>query len=538
MKRRLFLLSFCLLFASSLFGQSVKLDDKIKDKINKGKKTEKIRVIIQHRVPATATDKNDIKAKGKIKRELPSIRAIVAEMTVDQVQKASTKPNVTRISIDEPVRAHAAEPGVVSGATLAAQTYGVTGAGIGIAVIDSGIAAHPDLPNVVKSVDFVSTNQNGGYDPFGHGTHVAGIIGGSGAASGGAHKGVAPGVKLIDLRVLGADGSGYTSDVLAALEWAIDHKNGTGSNGQPLNIRVINLSLGHRPFEPTAVDPLTTLCRLAVENGIVVVAAAGNFGKDGNGNLMYGGITSPGNEPAVLTVGAMTAWGTDNRTDDTVATYSSRGPTAFEHIVKPDIAAPGSQIIAAMSPNSLLATSFPQLQSGGSYLRLSGTSMATPVVAGSVALMLQQNPTMTPNTVKGVLMFTAEHRNADALSVGAGYINVAGAVNMAANINSSAPANQYWLINGGIGLNYTNVIGGSPVVWGQTLVWDNGQYSGSELFYNTSVWDQGTVWGEPLVWAETIVWELLDAMSYVQEVGGLTIVWETVEGLTIVWDEL
>jgi subtilisin family serine protease len=343
-------------------------------------------------------------------------------------------------------------------------------------------------------------------------------------------------VKLVDLRVLDSTGSGYTSDVIAAIDWALQNKNAMGNDGQPMNIRVLNLSLGHRPFESTATDPLATAARMAVQDGIVVVAAAGNYGKDALGETIYGGITSPGNDPAVLTVGAMTTWGTDSREDDTVATYSSRGPTAVEHLLKPDIAAPGSQVVAAMSAGSTLATAHPQLQVGGSYIRMSGTSMASPVVAGAVALMLQQNPSMTPNTVKATLMFTAEHRTASPLAVGAGYINIAGAVNMAANINTSVAPGQYWILNNGLGLNYVNVIGGSPATWGQTLVWDDTMYSGSELLYNTGAWSGSMVWGSTIVWdtAETIVWE--EAMS-ATDITGQTIVWDEVEGLAVLGDQ-
>src|SRR3972149_1221460 len=113
-------------------------------------------------------------------------------------------------------------------------------------------------------------------------------------------------------------------------------------------------------------------------------------------------------------------WGSDSRFDDTVASYSSRGPTAFQHIVKPDITAPGSRIVAAMSPGSALATAHPQLQNDGSYLKLSGTSMASPVVAGTVALMIQKNPGLKPNAIKAALMFTAEKRFANRLAIGAG----------------------------------------------------------------------------------------------------------------------
>src|SRR5262249_28479201 len=134
----------------------------------------------------------------------------------------------------------------------------------------------------------------------------------------------------------------------------------------------------------------------------------GNFGKDIYGNPVYGGITSPGTEPSVITVGSVTTWGTPSRSDDVQASYSSKGPT-IDNIIKPDIAAPGSLMISTMSPNNYLATLYPGLQVGNTpYMRLSGTSMAAPVVSGAVAMILSAVPGLTPNAVKSILMYTAE----------------------------------------------------------------------------------------------------------------------------------
>ncbi|HYR87099.1 MAG TPA: S8 family peptidase [Terriglobia bacterium] len=573
MQRRLYFTIFCLMFGGSAFAQSgqnrdrasgqsqyadrdrnynawdrsgtrdnPKIDNHLNhwvqwDKDN-GYKDEKIRVIIQHISPSNANDDDDVVKKGgTTTHKYSNLKMRAVEVTADKVEKLADSKNVKYVSLDERVHSFSGEPRVASGAALATQTYGVTGAGIGVAVIDSGIAAHPDLQNVVKSVDFVDPNGTGRVDGYGHGTHVAGIVAGSGSASGGAYKGVAPGAKLIDLRVLDATGGGYTSDVIDAIEWAVQNRNAKGNDGQSMNIRVINLSLGHRPFESTATDPLAAAARFAVQNGIVVVAAAGNYGKNANGATIYGGITSPANEPAVITVGAMTTWGTDDRSDDTVATYSSRGPTAVEHLLKPDIAAPGSRVVAPVSSSSTLAKNFPQLRVGSSYIKMSGTSMASPVVAGAVALMLQKNPSMTPNTVKAALMFTAEHRAANPIAVGAGYVNIAGAVNLAANINTSVAAGQYRILNNGFGLHYSNIIGGSPVIWGQSIVWHKAMYSGRDIFYNTAAWSGTMIWGSTIVWdvAETIVWD--EAMSTTPDIAGFTIVWDETAGLTIVWDE-
>lgn len=542
MRRILLTIILLTVFAGGAFAENPKYDKKLNDEV-KNHPNDKIRVIIQRTSPISAADNDDVNKKGgKVIKSFKLIHAHVVEVHAKDLDKLSDRPNVKVISIDAPARANVAttEPSIVTGAALATQTYGVTGAGIGVAVIDSGIATHPDLPNVVQAVDFTANPGNGGIDPFGHGTHVAGTIGGNGAASGGVHVGSAQGVNLIDLRVLDGTGAGHTSDVISAVEWAVNNQNAIGNNGQPMNIRVINMSLGHIPYESASTDPLTTACRAAVQNGIVVVAAAGNFGKDSTGKMVYGGITSPGTEPAVITVGAVTTWGTYTRADDTIATYSSRGPTAFDNIVKPDLVAPGGSIVAAMSPGSYLATTFPMLQQEGSYLRLSGTSMATPSVSAAVALMLQANPALQPNAIKAALMFTSENMNVSRLAQGGGYINTAGAVNLVENIDTTVATGQNWLRNGGQGLNYSNVLGGWPAVWSQTIVWDDTILRGKMIYNNTVVWSDTIVWGDPSVWSdpslssETVVWDesIVQGMVLAE-----TIVWDDTDAMTIVWDD-
>src|SRR5262249_6612222 len=273
---------------------------------------------------------------------------------------------------------------------------GVTGQGIGVAVVDSGISAHKALANrVVANVSFVSGDPSVG-DAYGHGTHVAGIITGSASAASGVTSlyagGIAPGANLINVRVLGAHGSGLTSDAIAGMRWAITNK-------ATYNIRSIKNSFGHPVMEPSATDPLCEAVAEAVQAGIVVVAAAGNSGKSADGHMVLGSIVSPGNSPLALTVGALNTFGTVKRSDDAVASYSSRGPTRFDLAVKPDVAAPGNKIVSLQASNSYLWTLYPQLRVAGSssnaYMTLSGTSMAAPMVSGGVALLLQGTPGLT-----------------------------------------------------------------------------------------------------------------------------------------------
>ena len=208
--------------------------------------------------------------------------------------------------------------------------------------------------------------------------------------------------------MLDGNGRGVISNVIAALDWAV-------ANRAAYNIRVINLSVGAAITESYNTDPLALAAKRAVDAGIVVVAAAGNLGKNAQGKTQYGGITAPGNAPWVLTVGASST----RRHGDAARTtcmrrYSSRGPSAIDYQAKPDLVAPGAGIVSLSDPTSLLYLTKPGAAAarallGGNkpYLSLSGTSMAAPVVAGTVALMLQANPTLTPNLVKAML---AVHR--------------------------------------------------------------------------------------------------------------------------------
>lgn len=216
----------------------------------------------------------------------------------------------------------------------------LSGEGVSVAVIDSGIDTRHSafLQNrVIFTRDFTGGD---GLDRFGHGTHVAGIIAGQRGrrADTRDYSGVAPGAYLLNLRVLGDDGSGMASDVIEAIEWSIEHR-------QEYQIRVINLSIGAPVMQPYRDDPLCEAVEKAVRAGITVVVSAGNLGRTVDGRSVYGTITTPANSPYALTVGAIDTHGTPQRSDDTLAPYSSKGPTRFDLVLKPDLAAPGSHIV-------------------------------------------------------------------------------------------------------------------------------------------------------------------------------------------------
>jgi serine protease AprX len=435
---------------------------------------------------------------GTLGRPLPVINGRAAIVPNTGLMALANSTAVQHLALDRLIVGAMERTGRTTGATAVREEFGLDGSGIGVAVIDSGITAwHDDLSDTGQSVQRVDRFVNfvdGSVTPsdeYGHGTHVAGIIAGNGFDSAGARSGIAPASRLVVLKVLDGSGRGRISDVIAALDYIVTHK-------AELNIRVATLSVATGVYESYNLDPLTLAAKRAVDAGIVVIAAAGNNGRNPQGQTQYGGITAPGNAPWVLTVGASSHMGTIDRADDTIALFSSRGPTAIDRAAKPDLVAPGVGIESLSVANSTLyntksayllpgtvPTSYPP------YLSLSGTSMATPVVTGTVALMLQANPALTPNAVKAALQFSAEtHASYDALTQGAGFLNAQGAVALARFL--AAPS---------------TVAYPSDTMWGRTLLWGTHRVTGGLLTPDANAWQTGTLWGGatsasgwPIVW--------------------------------------
>jgi len=383
-------------------------------------------------------------AVGLLRRDLGD--AVVIEVNDAQLDAVRRNPLFDHISGDLPVVADMAVTNKVTAATSVWQgtpgllgllgTPGYTGTGVGVAILDSGIAAHTALDTrVVAHVNLVSDEPGATGDPFGHGTHLAGIVGGNRTAASTVTAafagGSAPSVRLIDVRVLGAHGSGRTSDVIAGIDWVI-------ANRTVYNIRVINLSLGHPVTEPSATDPLCKAVARAVAAGITVSVSAGNYGLTSAGAPVLGGITSPGNSPVALTVGAIDTNGTLDPSDDVVAPYSSRGPARYEVVVKPDVVAPGTRIVSLEAQSSYLSTTYKQWHIAGTgknaYMRLSGSSMATAVVSGGVALLLNARPSLTPAQVKVAIQMGARFMpEAGLIAGGTGSVNFAQSLKVAEN---------------------------------------------------------------------------------------------------------
>jgi serine protease AprX len=359
----------------------------------------------------------------------------VLEANAAQIEALAAEPSIAHLSGDLPVAdfmtvstrttfADKVRTGQVGGLLGLGGIPGVNGQGVVVAVLDSGISAHKALTGkVLASISMVNGQPT--TDEYGHGTHVAGIITGAGSYAVGVTSdyagGIAPGSQLVNVRVLGDDGVGNTSDVIAGIDWVIANKS-------RYNIKIMNLSLGHAVTEPVAFDPLCAAVERAYRAGIVVVAAAGNAGKMVDGTPVLGGIASPGNSPFAITVGATNTFGTAARDDDKVTTYSSRGPTKYDNNAKPDLAAPGNKIVSLEAPNSYIASHYPSEHVAGSgnnaYLRMSGTSMSAPMVSGAAALLLQAQPTMTATQLKFELQSGSNYMvDAGVYGAGAGNVN-------------------------------------------------------------------------------------------------------------------
>jgi serine protease AprX len=295
-----------------------------------------------------------------------------------------------------------------------------TGRGVGVAVIDTGITG--DLPDFrtsrwdsssrVTASAVIDPNASTAADTYGHGTAVAGLVAGNsndrdeGDPLRGDYAGSAPNANLISVKVANDDGQATTLDAIYGLQFAVDHKDA-------YDIRVINMSFRSTDAESYRTDPLDAAAEQAWFDGITVVAAAGNMGTASDA-VSY----APGNDPYVITVGAVDDQGTANNDDDTVASWSSQGTTQ-DGVAKPDVLAPGAHIISTLAPNSDFASLCPTCVIDGSYFQVSGTSLAAPIVAGVAADLIAAHPNWTPAMVKGALVNSATQLTGGAQEVNA-----------------------------------------------------------------------------------------------------------------------
>jgi len=383
----------------------------------------KVGVIIKAKTPeqlAKLKKKIMENPENKIKADLPIINGFAAELDpsskgiLPELGKSTGDIKLYldgKIGIIEPVEkfdndVHAMMN--VAGKTMNLDKVwdkGYKGKGVTIAIIDTGIAQHPDVKDrIIGFKDFVN-DKTEAYDDQGHGTHCAGIAAGDGSASEGKYSGAAPEANLVGVKVLNQYGSGSFSDVIAGIQWAVENKD-------KFNIDVISMSLGGYASQSYKDDPVAQAVEAAVDKGIITCIAAGNSGPSEKT------IGTPATAPHVITVGAMDDKGTVEREDDTVAYFSSRGPTKVDGLPKPDILTPGVRITAPKNT--------------GGYTTMSGTSMACPLAAGMAALIKNAVPTVTPGELKGAVMGTADHldkiEGLDHNTQGAGVFDVAEAI--------------------------------------------------------------------------------------------------------------
>ncbi|HUR51519.1 MAG TPA: S8 family serine peptidase, partial [Mycobacteriales bacterium] len=283
------------------------------------------------------------------------------------------------------------------------------GAGVTVAVVDTGVADVPDLAGRVSHVDVTG---DGAGDGYGHGTFVAGLVAGDGSSSGGSYAGVAPAARVLDVRVGHADGTSDLVTVLRGLQAVADHPE----------VDVVNLSLSSGSPLPYQLDPLTIALETLWARGTTVVVPAGNDGADGRGS-----ISSPGVDPVLLTVGGLDEAGTAGHRDDSIADWSSQGP-APQGVQKPDLAAPGTHVVSTGAVGSAVWEANPASQVGAGYLTGSGTSFATAVASGATAALLSARPGLAPDQVKALLTRTAYRVGAPQWKGGRGGLDLASAL--------------------------------------------------------------------------------------------------------------
>jgi serine protease AprX len=398
---------------------------------------------------------------GKVTARLSIIRALAAEIPAQGVLQLASNPGVRWVSLDSPMQSSACSQCIDTSKLANAYISAIRadkvwnaapydqGQGIGVAIIDSGVNPNGDLytnmgvDRQVADVRFNSDYNQSPSDGYGHGTHVASIMAGDGSESSGKYIGVAPMANIINVKVSNDDGSASMKDVVLGLQWVLQNK-------ATYHIRVVNLSLNGASAESYNTSPLDAAVEILWFNGIVVVASAGNKGN--------AAIYPPANDPFVITVGAVDDKGTATITDDVVASFSAYG-NSEDGAVKPDLVAPGVNIIARLvNQNMGLALAHPANKVGTQYFQMSGTSMAAPMVSGAVALLLQDEPGLTPDQVKYRLMATANkswagYKNSKA---GAGYLDVYAAVTGTTNASDNTSLLPSKLLS----------TGSQPITWG------------------------------------------------------------------------
>ena len=471
---------------------------------------------------------------------LSIVDAAAGYATPAQITAISALPNVATVEQDAVVRARRPSssgtgyppgsltslyPQEVNAPTVWQQ--GGSGRGVTVAVLDSGVNPDIDLGSgarILAHVGFAGPYNAQQPDLGGHGTHIAGTIGGDGTKSAGQYIGIAPKVNIVDVQVLDAKGNGRMSSILRGMEWVLAHQ-------AQFHIQAMNLSFGATASGPYYYDPLAAAAEIAWRHGIVVVAAAGNLGPQS------GTVETPGTDPYIITVGGTDDVGTLQLTDDVLAWFSSWG-TPPGSTPKPDLIAPARRVVSIDVPGSTLDQLLPDhrvIASNGSvYLRLTGTSMATGVVSGAVALLLEHQPTLTPDQVKTIVRTATQPygQNPPPTGAGAGLLDSLGSWNSTTRGSSDT------------GLRHADAVARTlyPLVYNQPLVWKNTTYLGTN--WTGFTW-LNLPWADPtwdnIAW-DNIAWDNIawDNIAWDQtgwdNIAWDNIAWDSSEWNNIAWD--
>ena len=433
---------------------------------------------------------------------------LVDRIVRDDTFTANWGPDGAAKAVDDPAVETVKAPDVW-------RTQDVSGKGVTVAVIDSGVADHPDLAGrIVARVDLTGDGSAG--DPGGHGTGVAGLIAGNGAASSGKWTGVAPQADIASVRVIDANGHAKLSTILAGLQWVL-------RNRSTYHIRIANLSFGGAPQSGYQNDLLASAVEMLNFSGLTVVVSAGNDGAAGASS-----ITTPATDPFVITVAADDTNGTAGLRDDSIPTWSSRGPTAFDGIAKPDLVAPARRVIALRAAGSTIDSSSPTGRvtakgaTSAQYFTMSGTSMAAAIVSGVAALYLERRPSATPRQVKAQLTGTARPlHGVPASAQGSGVIDAFAAVTQR---QAAAPYTPY-PASAAFAEQVFAKLFGQPILWRDTAF--HGGVDSRGIRWSDVTW-AGITW-DSITW-ENLTWEAFDWQGITWE----DITWEdlTWEGLT------
>ena len=487
-----------------------------------------------------------LQANGVAYGSLPVVIGAAGAALPAAITAISLLPEVAEIDLDAVVHVHRPSGGSGSSFTSSALLssldvqeinaprvwqQGITGRGVNVAVIDSGVAEDLDLvqngPRVLAHLNFAGPTNPQQLDPGGHGTHIAGTVAGDGSRSAQQYMGVAPRANVIDVKVLDQNGNGRTSSLLAGLQWVIGHRS-------QYNIRVANLSLGAPAQGSYISDPVAAATELAWRSGIVVVVASGNLGPNA------GTVETPGTDPYVITVGSTDDQGLLALSNSALGWWSSWG-TPPDSTLKPDFVAPGRRVVAPLVPGSLIATRLADhivvAANGSSYIRLTGTSMSTGVASGVVALMLERTPGLTPDQVKKILTTTTQPFGTAAMPQGAG----SGLVDAnAATFSGTRGTNNAGLRQADALARtvYSGIYGVSPLAWKSlTYLGTNWlAFTWLTLPWTPPAWDN-IVW-DNIAW-DNIVWDNIawDNIAW-DNIAWDNIAWDSAEWNNIAWDNI